>query len=118
MSENLVLVAALGAIGLAIVAAVGVLNRARRRPAGSGDCHNPTVNPSEDPSLRLMHELTPEQFQRVCWLHAALAEANPISFDEWIAALEANSEVEREIRLLEAVATTYSRATGTAILSS
>jgi hypothetical protein len=71
-----------------------------------------------DPKPEQMRQLTPSQYQRVCQLHTLLAEANPISLGEWIAGFEADSEVERELRVHEAVAATYIRATRTTILSS
>lgn len=115
--EDRFLIASIVAGVLALAGVFYFVVRSRRRePTDVGAERHP--DPGGDPRLRQMRQLTPVQFQRICHLHAVLAEANPVSLEEWIAGFEADSEVERELRVYEAVAATYLRATRQAILSS
>ena len=117
MSETLVFAVAVTAFGLAVIAAVGRLIKVRHRSTEPRNRFHHGIVAAETLSLPPMGALTPRQFQRVCQLHAILAEADPSNLEEWIAGFEGNSEVEREIRILEAVAATYARITSTVILS-
>ncbi|MBI5868765.1 MAG: hypothetical protein HZB43_10860 [candidate division Zixibacteria bacterium] len=117
MSESFILTAVFTAIGLGVGLLAGWTFLSRRRPGRPAKVGDPRLLPSEDPRLRQMRVLTPEQFQRLSWLHTILAEASGTSFTEWVDGLEADSEVEQQLKILEAVASTYSKVTSTAFLS-
>ncbi|MEW5874329.1 MAG: hypothetical protein AB1752_04010 [Candidatus Zixiibacteriota bacterium] len=117
MVEYPFLIASLVAGVLALAGVIYFVVRSRRRePTDAGAERHP--DPGGDPRLRQMRQLTPAQFQRICHLHTVLAEANPVSLEEWIAGFEADSQIERELRVYEAVAATYLKATRQTILSS
>jgi len=116
VDESPILWAAVAAIGLILAVVIALQARLRGRP----ETHPSSISRAALPvhsELEQMRQLTPSQFQRACQLHTLFAEANPVSLEEWIAGFEADSEVEHELRVYEAVAATYVRATRTTILS-
>ncbi len=117
MSEDLILTVVFAAVGLGAGVLAVVAYMSRRRPARSMKSHSPRLMPSEDPRLQQIRVLTPQQLQRLSWLHTSLAEASDTSLAEWVDDLEADSEVEQQIKILEAIASTYLKTTRAIVLS-